>query len=73
VLRHSPLAPLHVLLVELLLPVQLLVPFDLFHPVHLDLLLHVGHGLHLCPLDDLALVLLLLDLLLKHADLGVED
>lgn len=71
-MRNSTLASLHILLVELLLPIQLLIPFDLFRPIHLDVLLHVGHGLHLGLLDDHALVLLLLNLLLKHAHLGVE-
>jgi hypothetical protein len=59
--------------VELLLPIQLLVSIDLFRKIHLNILLHVSHSLHLSSLDDHALVLFLVHLLLKHAHLGVED
>jgi len=72
-MRDSTLASLHILLVELLLPIQLLVSIDLFRKIHLNILLHVSHSLHLSSLDDHALVLFLVHLLLKHAHLGVED
>ena len=63
----------NVFLVKLVASVQFLVALYLLNSVHLDLFMQVSHGLHLCPFNDHALILFLVDLLFEHADLGVED